>query len=524
MNNQKWLRPARLVLGIIFLAGFILLFSDIKAKLPTGIYTFFTSTQFLPSILKLFTAHTLISAFFIFIILLTLFSGRVYCSVFCPLGIMQDTIAFFHRLLPFKRKRRKFKKALNYLRYPILGLFIVSMLFIGFYSINLLDPYANFGRIAGNLYQPVFIFLNNLMANILASMGIHSIQPIAMKLFTPPTFIAALSMFLLILLMVIYRDRLYCNTVCPVGTILGLLSRISYLKIRIIKHSCTQCGNCQTACKANCINIKEMSVDVSRCISCFNCITSCEDSSIGLVRLKSEKMAVSSASDKSKREFIKAGMLFLGAAPLIAHANNEDEDHDGGHHSRHRFHGRGPISPPGSRSIEQLKEHCIGCQLCISACPSKVLQPAFLDYGFMGMMFPKMDNKAGFCNYECTKCSEVCPTGAIQKITKKEKETVQIGTVQFRQHLCIVESEGTACGSCSEHCPTQAVKMVPYKDDLTIPEVDPDICVGCGACEYACPVEDPHVAIYVYPNEVHQVAQRPVIEELEVEETEDFPF
>jgi ferredoxin len=520
MLKQNWLRPVRIILAIFIFGGFLLLFSDIKAKLSTWLYTSYTATQFLPAIMKLLSVHTLVSISFLFIILLTLFSGRVYCSVFCPLGIMQDAIAFLLRILPFKKKRRRFKKALDYLRYPILGLFLVSMIFLGFLSINWLDPYANFGRIAANIYQPVYILLHNFLANILNAIGLQGLQPLAMKLFTPVTFVTSISMFLLILVLVIYRDRLYCNTICPVGTILGLLSRVSFLKIRINKGSCTICGNCQTVCKANCINLKEQTVDMSRCVACFNCITSCEESAIGYIR-KSIPVKKGENYDKSKRDFIRAGMLFLGAAPILANAANGNENIE---HQGKRFCTRGPISPPGSRSIEEFKEYCIACQLCISACPSKVLQPAFLEYGFTGMMFPRMDNNSGFCNFECTKCGEVCPTGAIQKLTKKEKETVQIGTVQFRQKLCIVESEGTACGSCSEHCPTQAVYMVPYKGDLTIPEVNPEICVGCGACEYACPVEDPHVAIFVYPHEVHKVAKKPVIKELEVEEMEDFPF
>src|SRR5690606_11950437 len=108
-----------------------------------------------------------------------------------------------------------------------------------------------------------------------------------------------------------------------------------------------------------------------------------------------------------------------------------------------------------------------------------------LEYGFVGMMMPRLDNTKGFCNFECTKCSEICPTAAILPVSKEAKKTLQIGRVHFAKRHCIVESEGTACGSCSEHCPTQAVYMVPYKDDLTIPETNPDICVGCGACEYA---------------------------------------
>lgn len=522
MNHQRWLRPLRITLGIIFLLGFLLLFSDVKAKIPTGIYLFFTSFQLLPSLLKFIHLPGIITLGFVFIIILTLLSGRVYCSVFCPLGIMQDALTFIHKRLPVKRKRRRFKRALNYIRYPILGLFLISLFFFGLLSVNWLDPYANFGRMATDMYQPVFIFINNLVSKVLTSIGIYSIQPLVMKVFSPLPFFGGLTMFLLILIMVIYRDRLYCNTICPVGTILGLLSRISFLKIRINRASCTQCGNCQIACKANCINIKTMEVDESRCVSCFNCITRCEDSSIGYVKVWQRADNKSYQTDTSKRDFFRAGLLFLGSSlSLMAHAEDNHE-HQG--RGKGQFKNRGPVSPPGSLSIDHLISNCIGCQLCIASCPTKVLQPAFLEYGFTGMNLPRMVNKVGFCNYECTKCGEVCPTGAILPLTKAEKKTVQIGKVQFRKHLCIVESEGTACGSCSEHCPTQAVYMVPYHDDLTIPEINPDICVGCGACEHACPVTDPHVAIFVWPNEVHQVAEKPVTEKVEAEETEDFPF
>jgi len=517
MNSQHWLRPVRIVVALIFLAGFFLLFSDVKGHLPWLTFEVFTSFQFLPSILKFLVIPGILTAGFILIILLTVLSGRIYCSTFCPLGILQDAIAFFRRILPFKTKRRKFRRALNYIRYPILGLSVISLFFTGILAIIWLDPYANFGRIASNLFQPVYIAARNLLANILMTFDIYSIQPFIQKVFYPLPFFIALSVFLLIVSMVLYRDRLFCNTICPVGTILGLLSKISFLKISITKTSCTQCGNCQVACKANCINIKQMSVDESRCVSCFNCINVCEDSAIGFKKAWTQPAIEQTSYDKTKRDFLKAGLLFAGAYPLLATAGEGEEDHP-------RFCHRGPISPPGSQSIEHLKEKCVGCQLCISVCPTKVLQPSFLEYGFTGMMLPRMANDIGFCNYGCVKCSEVCPTGAIIPLTQEEKKATQIGKVFFNKNLCIVKTEGTACGSCSEHCPTQAVYMVPYHDNLTIPETNPDICVGCGACEYACPVENPHVAIYVVPNKVHQLAQKPLTEKVEVVETEEFPF
>jgi ferredoxin len=135
-----------------------------------------------------------------------------------------------------------------------------------------------------------------------------------------------------------------------------------------------------------------------------------------------------------------------------------------------------------------------------------------------------MDNAVSFCNYECVKCTEICPTGALVPLTVEQKKTTQIGRVFFNRALCVVTTKEKACGSCSEHCPTQAVHMVPYKNNLTIPETNADICVGCGACEHVCPVTDPHAAIYVRGNKVHQMAQKPVTKKIKLQETEEFPF
>jgi len=165
-----------------------------------------------------------------------------------------------------------------------------------------------------------------------------------------------------------------------------------------------------------------------------------------------------------------------------------------------------PLSPPGSQSAEHLLKHCTACHLCVTKCPSRVLKPAFMDYGLGGMMQPKMDFGHGFCNFDCTVCSEVCPNGALLPLTKEEKHKLQMGRVVFVRENCIVNTDETSCGACSEHCPTQAVTMIPYKNGLTIPSVNPDICVGCGGCEYVCPVR-PFRAIYIEGNPVHQEAK-----------------
>ncbi|NJM16650.1 MAG: 4Fe-4S dicluster domain-containing protein [Bacteroidales bacterium] len=181
------------------------------------------------------------------------------------------------------------------------------------------------------------------------------------------------------------------------------------------------------------------------------------------------------------------------------------------------------VSPPGSGSVKNFNNNCTSCHLCVSACPSGVLQPSVLQYGMAGINQPFMDYKANYCQYECVRCSEVCPTGAILKMGLQEKKTTQIGKVYLEWNNCVVNIENTACGSCSEHCPTQAVHMVEHNGKLTKPEIDPDLCIGCGACEYACPTK-PYKAIYVNGNPVHLTAKIPEAKALEVEMQDDFPF
>lgn len=181
------------------------------------------------------------------------------------------------------------------------------------------------------------------------------------------------------------------------------------------------------------------------------------------------------------------------------------------------------ISPPGSVSAEHLLKRCTACHLCVAKCSSKVLKPAFMEYGVRGAMAPMMHFEKGFCNFDCVDCSNVCPNGALIPLSVEQKHRLQVGKVVFKPEICVVHTDGTSCGACSEHCPTQAVKMVPYKNGLTEPFIDEDICVGCGGCEYICPVR-PQRAIYVKGNKVHQQAKAFVVEKKEEQEITDFGF
>lgn len=223
-------------------------------------------------------------------------------------------------------------------------------------------------------------------------------------------------------------------------------------------------------------------------------------------------------TDKSRRQFLLGGAIAVSSLCLKSCDNPQthpylDED------------SALPVSPPGSESIDHFTQYCTACHLCVNECPSQVLKPTWLDYGIEGVFQPKLDFDDAFCRYLCVRCSEVCPTGAIKPISLEEKKTLQIGRVELIFDLCIVKTDKKDCGACAEHCPTQAVSMKPYKRYLMRPVIDVDLCVGCGACEYICPVK-PHRAIVVVANRVHLQASKPETTPAQDEFIlqEEFPF
>jgi ferredoxin len=511
---QRFFKSGRVILALLFFIAILISFSDIKGNLSSKFYDTALYLQFVPSVLKFLTTGATLSIGFLLVLIVTIIGGRVYCSTICPLGILQDIIIFFKRKFTIAQRLR-FKKALNILRYSILVLTIISFVIAGVLFLNLLDPYAVFGRMASHIYQPLFLNINNVLAKLLPSLGLNVLEARSIHW---ASLAFAGGMLLLVGILSVFRGRIYCNSICPVGTFLGLVSKISIFKIKINESSCTKCGKCQAVCKANCINIKTLTIDETRCISCYNCIPVCDDNAVGYRSFLPSKAITQDAKTDSRRRFLLTATVAYFASKAIPVFSQH------GHGDKIDFFSKGPTAPPGAQSIEHFKNRCIACHLCVSVCPTKVLQPSFLEYGITGMNLPEMNYGINFCNNECIKCGEVCPTGAIIKLPVEEKKLTQIGKVVLRKDLCIVHSENTACGSCSEHCPTQAVKMRPYPNGLPGPVIDSTICIGCGACEYACPVTDPHPAIFVNPNAVHLLAEKPQTKKVEFEETEEFPF
>ena len=517
--KQRNLRLLRIIVSVSFLLLISFLFVDFREMVHPVWTDRILFLQFLPSVIRFITVPALATVGFVIILLLTALFGRIYCSAICPLGILQDAFSWISRKVHLI-KRYKYRKALDYLRYPLLALALMFLAFGSLFLLNLLDPYSSFGRIFSDLVRPGVIVLNNGMAGLFEKFNKYFLYRVNFQLITWHTVLIPCVTLALIIWLSLYFGRLYCNTLCPVGTLLGLISRVSLFKIRMNAATCTKCGKCSFACKSSCIGVKNLEVDFSRCVACYDCISACPEGSIRYERTPVYKQA--EPTNVSKRDFIGKTLLYgliLAGLPKKSFAV-VTTDRPAGKIPNNKNH---PVSPPGSVSLNHFNSRCTACHLCVTDCPTGVLQPSFLQYGFTGMMQPHMDYSVEYCTYECVKCGQVCPTGAILPLTLEDKKLEQNGQVNFIKEKCIVYTDNTACGSCSEHCPTQAVKMVPYKNALTIPEINKEICVGCGACEFACPVK-PYTAIFVDGNAIHQVAKKPSIEELKVDTQDAFPF
>jgi len=487
---------------------------DFRGLVPVQLGRWLASIQFVPSLVALATGATL-SLACVVIVITTLMAGRVYCSAICPLGILQDGIA---RLAAWIRRTGPvflpYAPPLTGLRQVILWTTVAGAA-AGWSGLvlSLVDPYSNFGRVAADLFRPVVTLANNAAATTANAIGIGTLYRVtpawagAGALHQPVLFLA------LLIVLVVLRGRLYCNTLCPVGTVLGWLARRAAFRLAIDPRVCGKCGDCLHACKAQCIDLRQKSIDFSRCVACYNCLGACPERGIGYHFSWTRKagrrpvpvdsnFTAAPAPNPQRRAFLTDTALAVAAAlgipavlaaPSPARSGNRG---DGTAENAEDTESSRAICPPGAVSVDRFLDRCTACHLCLSACPTQVLQPAFLEYGFAGLMKPRLDFTKSPCTYTCRACAEACPDGAIDRLELAEKQLVRIGEAHLDVDRCIVKTKGTDCAACSEQCPTQAVTTVPFGTDLRLPQLNRDYCIGCGGCEYACPVQ-PQKAITV---------------------------
>ena len=524
------LKKIRLTLAIIFFAAITLLFLDFTGTIRTW-FGWMAKIQFLPAVLALNLGVIIL------LVALTLIFGRVYCSVICPMGVFQDLVSWINgRRSRKSRMRFTWSPAKNALRYGMLAIFIIA-LFAGAGSVvALLAPYSSYGRIVSNLFAPIWQWGNNALAFFAERLDSYTFYSTDVWLKSLPTLIIAAATFIAIVILAWRNGRTYCNTICPVGTVLGFLSRFSLFQVKIDGEKCRECSLCTRQCKASCIDYKNHSIDHSRCVSCFNCIGACTHGAIsygsrfGSKSAKSGgaatagnipvgmsgngpagesdsgfvagKTAAPAAEDKSRRSFLAVSAMLATAATVKA----QEKKVDGGLAvivDKKIPERATKIVPAGAVGLRNFSRHCTGCQLCVSVCPNQVLRPSA---GLLTLMQPEMSYERGYCRPECVKCSEVCPAGAIRPITVEEKSSIKIGHAVWVKQNCIPLTDGVECGNCARHCPAGAILMVNSDPNdpasPKIPAVNEERCIGCGACENLCPAR-PFSAIYVEGHQMH---------------------
>lgn len=512
------LKPLRVFISLAFFLAITIFFLDIRREISHEIFDFFLYLQFIPSLLDFIAAPAALALGFAIFLILTAFFGRIYCSSVCPLGTLQDAVTRIANRFRKRKKLKSFKfvyyKPNNILRYCVLAAVVGIFVFGSAFGIIALDPYSVFGRFLSDAARPLLALLNNFLSRSLESFDIYYFYQIDLKALSMGATVFSIAFIAGVVVMSAGWGRLYCNTICPVGALLGLAAKFSVFKLAVADEKCNGCGLCERTCKANCIKSEDKYIDFSRCVMCLNCFASCPDNAFEF-RFKARKLEKSAPPqpDFARRDLLAKSVALT--LPLLAASCSS-----GG---KKTAAGEVPVVPPGAGSLERYSLQCTACHLCVAACPSKVLHPTFFNAGRLGFMQPEMNYDASYCNFDCVICSQVCPSGAILPIDVERKKTLQLGVVKLVEDDCVVFADGTDCGSCAEHCPTKAVRMIPYKD-ISAPTTNPEICVGCGACQYACPT-DPK-AIFVIANPIHKTAKKPEIKELDetFNPEEEFPF
>jgi len=528
--NQRTLPKLRRMSQIAFLALFLFLLfrtefrgsfsatsGEIRLPYPVSI---FLQADPLAALSNALSTGTLYKGLLwsLVIILPTLFLGRFFCGWICPLGTLNHFFSSWkseHKRGPERLARNRYKpwQALKY--YILIAVLVAALL--GGDIAGLFDPISLLVRSLGLSVFPGLNLALNAAIGLLDRAGFAPLRLLANVLqivlsqillsFKQPYFRQGLFLglvFLAILILNLRVTRFWCRALCPLGALLGVLSRWSILGIEKHPSHCDECKHCLLDCQGGDDPIPGAKWRKAECHLCFNCVGDCDESGIQFRFFPGTPTTVASPDLKRRKAIASvaagaAALPMLRATPGLTVALDE------------RL-----IRPPGSLDEKHFLARCIRCGQCMKACPNNALHPTLSEAGFEGLWTPVLVPRIGYCEPSCVICSQVCPTGAIWEITSAEKgwatsspkvtKPVQVGTAFYDRGRCLPWAMATECIVCEEWCPTspKAIYLRPAEvfdaegnaKQLRQPYVDPARCVGCGACEFACPVQD-RPAIYV---------------------------
>jgi len=430
-------------------------------------------------------------------IVITVFFGRVVCGWICPLGAVHQLASWFFKKVKLLRPRTVVKGGLGW-KYLVL-LFVLAAAFLSLNLVGYLDPLAFLHRTMATSVIPAFSqgsqtalgLVYGLKLDTLGDKMTQVVETLTLNATFQQGFLIGL-LFLGFLLLNMRRERFWCRYLCPTGAFLGLVSRFNLFKLKVDEEKCIKCNLCTLHCPGQADPYPNDQWKSSECYYCETCAAICPTKAITFpLRARPERLP---AVDLDRRRIILAPVVAVLSVPFFRISRAVKRA------------GEKLIRPPGSLPEKQFLAKCIKCGECMKACPTNALQPAVTEAGPEGLWTPVLVPKVGYCEYYCSLCSQVCPTGAIKELTIPEKTQVRIGTAWINKNRCIPYFLGRPCIVCEEHCPTspKAIKFVMVEtklaDGTTVqqkaPIMDLSLCIGCGICENKCPVQD-DPAIYV---------------------------
>jgi polyferredoxin len=498
-------RNLRRLSQVLFLLVFVFLFMRTEyggtneLQYPVKVFLDFDPLNGLSSLLA---SRSLPSNWFFALatLLVTAVLGRFFCGWVCPFGTLHHALSYTRKKI--EKGREKWLPAQR-VKYLVLAAVLVTAglslqmtgvadplsLLIRSLGLGINPAYNEIGHLVFDLiYRSDIRPLTRVSESVFAFLRSHHILSFQVPHFSQAFFLSVL--FLGILSLNFLRKRFWCRYLCPLGAMLGLASRLSFLRLHTSTETCNECRRCVKDCPAEADPFPAGHWKVSECFTCWNCVENCDRSAVkfrfGRPKLR---LAAPEKIDLGRRRLILTGVAAAAAVPLYR----------GGAVMKRT---RSPllIRPPGAEEEKRFLEKCVRCSECMKVCLTNVIQPAFLEAGLEGIWTPLLSMRRGYCEFSCTLCGQVCPTQAIRRLGVEEKQKVKIGLAFIDTARCLPYAFGTECIVCEEHCPTPKKAIwfqeteVRLRDGSTRrlkqPRVDPDLCIGCGICEYRCPVVD----------------------------------